>query len=83
MVYANGKTVGGNSATNTVFIYTAAEVTFNTSVGSTYTVLGCTSLSSGWQPISPPLAGTGASMSYLCPTRQNVQQFFRVTHTTP
>jgi hypothetical protein len=81
MVFANGKVVGGNSPTNTVQIFTAAEVSFDTVVGSTYTVLGCTSLSEGWQPISSPIAGTGSTISYLCPTRKNVQQFFRVSHT--
>jgi predicted CXXCH cytochrome family protein len=81
IVYANGSSIGGNNATNTVFIYTAAEVTFNTDIGKTYTIQECTSLSSGWQPISPPIQGTGSSISYLCPTRKNLQQFFRVTHT--
>jgi predicted CXXCH cytochrome family protein len=83
MVFANGKAVGGNTSTNTVSIFMAAEVTFDTAVGSTYTVLECTSLSSGWQPVSPPIAGTGSTVSFLAPTRKNLQQFFRVSHTTP
>jgi hypothetical protein len=83
IVYANGTSVGGNSATNTIFIYPAAEVTFNTVAGSTYYVMECTELSGSWQDVSPPLPGTGAAVSFLAPTRKNLQQFFRVRHTTP
>ena len=78
IVWANGTALGGNASTNTVQIYTAAEVTFNTQAGTTYQVQAASSLSSGWQNVSAPITGTGASVSYLTPTRSNVQQFFRV-----
>jgi hypothetical protein len=80
VVWANGTTLGGNTPTNTIAIFTAAEVAFNTDVGKTYTVQGISSLSEGWQDISAPIAGTGTAYSYLAPTRRNVQQFFRVVH---
>jgi hypothetical protein len=80
IVWADGTSLGGNGSTNTVQIYTAAEVTFNTEVGKTYQVQAASSLSSGWQNVSAQIAGTGAAVSYLTPTRKNVQQFFRVVH---
>jgi hypothetical protein len=70
-----------NGATNTIAIYTAAEVVFNTQVGTTYQIQGITSLTGGWQNISTNIPGTGASISYLTPTRNNLQMFFRVVHT--
>ncbi len=81
VVYANGNTLGASSPTNTVQIYTAAEVAFDTVVGTTYQIQACSSLSGGWKNVGLPLAGTGKSMSYVTPTRQNVQQYFRVSHT--
>ncbi len=79
VVWANGNSLGGG--TNTIQIYTAAEVTFNTQVGTTYQIQEVTSLSGGWQNIGVPIQGTGASISYVTPTRNNVQQYFRVMHT--
>jgi hypothetical protein len=79
VVYADGTALGGNG-TNTVKIYTAAEVAFNTAVGETYQIQEVTSLSGGWQTISTNIIGNGAAYSYLTPTRNNVQQFFRVLH---
>jgi hypothetical protein len=84
VVYANGKGLvsppdpGG---TNTVAIYTAAEVTFATETGKTYQLEGSASLSAGWQPIGSPIVGDGLTHSYVTPTRTGVQQFFRVVHT--
>lgn len=81
IVWADGTALGGNTSTNAIQIYTAAEVTFNTQVGTNYQVQAVSSLSSGWQNVSDPIPGTGAAVSYLTPTRNNVQQFFRVVHT--
>ena len=81
VVWANGTALAGNTPTNTVQIYTAAEVTFNTDLGKTYQIQEVTSLSGGWQNVGPTIAGTGASVSYLTSTRKNLQQYFRVAHT--
>ena len=81
VVYANGNSVAG-AATNTIQIYTAADVTFDTVAGTTYWIQEVTSLSDGWQNIAGPIVATNnASMSYLTPTQGNLQQFFRVVHT--
>lgn len=68
--------------TNTVHIYTAAEVVFDTQVGKTYQIQAIGSLSGGWSNVGSPMAGTGNAISYLTPTRNNMQQFFRVVTTT-
>jgi hypothetical protein len=68
--------------TNTVHIFTAAEVVFDTQVGKTYQIQAIGALSGGWSNVGGPMAGTGESISYLTPTRNNMQQFFRVV-TTP
>jgi len=80
VVYDNSGLLGGGG-TNTVQIYTAAEIAFQTVVGTSYQIQGVSSLSSGWQNIGAPLQGTGSTLSYLTPSRNNVQQFFRVVHT--
>ncbi len=84
VVYADGKNLVNPpitpGQTNTIVIYTAAEVAFNTQVGETYTIQSVSSLSSGWQNISTNIVGTGAPYSYVTPTRKNVQMFFRVLH---
>ncbi|MBU6410088.1 MAG: hypothetical protein KGR98_06855 [Verrucomicrobia bacterium] len=77
----NGVVVGnitGLGDTNTVHIYTAAEVAFDTEVGKTYQIQSISSLSGGWSNVGSPIAGTGSSISFLTPTRHNVHQFFRV-----
>jgi hypothetical protein len=80
VVYANGTGYLGGS-TNTIQIYTAADVTFNTVAGTTYQLQEVSSLGGGWQNVgSPILATNSASMSYLTPTRGNLQQYFRVWH---
>jgi len=79
VIYVNGKSV--ISGTNTIAIYTAAEVVFNTQIGTTYTIQGISALTGNWQNISTNIPGTGTSVSYLTPTRYNVQMFYRVVHT--
>jgi hypothetical protein len=81
VVWANGTSLSGNNATNTIQIYTAAEVAFNTVTNVSYQIQEATSLTSGWQNVGAPIPGTGAAISYVTPTRRNVQQFFRVVHT--
>jgi len=80
VIYLNGKNIV-NGATNTVAIYTAAEIAFNTQVGTTYTIQGITALTGNWFNISTNIPGTGGSISYLTPERNNAQMFFRVVHT--
>jgi hypothetical protein len=77
-VWADGNKLGSPAGTNTVQIYTAAEVAFNTVAGKTYQIQEASSLSSGWQNLGTPIVGTGNAMSYVTPTRQNVQQYYRV-----
>jgi hypothetical protein len=82
VVYANGNTLGGNSSSNSIEIYTAAEITFNTVAGTTYQIQEVSALSQGWQNVGNPIVATNtASMSYLTPTQGNVQQYFRVVET--
>ena len=78
VVWAQGKSLTNPSGTNTIQIYTAAEVSFNTELGKTYQIQSVSSLSSGWQNVGKPISGTGNAISYVTPTRQNVQQFYRV-----
>jgi hypothetical protein len=80
VVWVDGKTVGNPAGTNTVEIYTAAEVAFDTQQGSSYYIQEVTSLSDGWKTIAGPIAGTGSQVSYVTPTRKNLQQYFRVYH---
>ena len=71
-------------ATNTVQIYTAAEVAFPTVLGNDMHVPNTRHRlrwGEAWQNIGAPIAGTGESISYLTPTRNNVHQFYRVMHT--
>ena len=62
-------------------IYNAAEVSFQTQVGRTYQIQERFCVERGWENVGAPLQGTGDSMSYLTPTRSNVQQFYRVVST--
>ena len=80
VVYVNDGNIV-NGATNTIAIYTAAQIVFDTQVGTTYTIQGITALSGNWSNISTNIPGTGNSVSYLTPTRNNTQMFFRVVHT--
>jgi hypothetical protein len=80
VVWADGNSLGGG--TNTVQIYTAAEINFPTQAGTTYQVQEVSSLGGGWQNVGSAIVATNsASMSYLTPTRNNLQQYFRVVHT--
>jgi hypothetical protein len=82
VVYANGTELGGDSATNSIEIYTAADVTFNTVAGTSYQIQEVSALSGGWQNIgSSILATNNGALSYLTPMGTNVQQFFRVVET--
>jgi hypothetical protein len=77
VVYVNNGSLGGS--TNSIQIYTAAEITFNTVAGQTYQIQAGSSLSQGWENVGNPIvASNTASMSYLTPTQGVPQQFFRV-----
>jgi len=82
VVWANGKNVAPNTGdTNTIAIYTAAEVAFDTLVGKTYQIQSVSSMSESWQNVGEPIQGTGSRMSYVTPTRTKLQQFYRVVST--
>jgi len=76
-IYFDGNNIV-NGATNTVAIYTAAEIAFNTQVGVSYQIQGISALTGSWLNISTNIPGTGGSISYVTPTRGNVQMFYRV-----
>ena len=79
VVWADGNSLNNPiGATNTIQIYTAAEIVFNTVTGKTYQMQAASSLSSGWQNIGPAIVGTGEAYSYVTPTRPAVMQFYRV-----
>lgn len=79
VIWANGKPgVGGNDK---IQIFTAAEIVFNTEVGKTYQLQSISSLGGGWQNVGAAVAGTGNSYSFVTPTRNNTQQFYRVVST--
>lgn len=78
VVWANTGTIGGSAATNTVQIYTAAEIAFNTEVGKTYQLQAISSLGGGWQNVGAEVAGDGNARSLVTPTRGKLQQFYRV-----
>jgi hypothetical protein len=82
VVFANGKSLTtSGSATNSIAIYTAAEISFNTEVGKTYQIQAISALTAAWSNVGTAITGTGTAMSYLTPTRGNAQQFFRVVQT--
>lgn len=76
VVFANGKTLGGD--TNKIQIFTAAEVAFDTEVGKKYQIQSISSMGSGWVNVGTPIDGTGSAISYVTPTRKDVQQYYRV-----
>lgn len=80
VVYFNGNNIV-NGATNSIAIYTAAEIAFDTQVGTSYQIQGINALTGTWQNISTNIPGTGGTISYVTPTRGNAQWFFRVVHT--
>jgi len=81
VIYLNNGSIENGATNNTITIYTAAEIVFNTQVGSTYQIQGITQLTGTWQNISTNIPGTGNSISYLTPTRGMPQMFYRVMHT--
>jgi hypothetical protein len=80
VVWTVGKQLGGSSTgdTNSVAIYTAAEIVFNTETGKTYQIQAVSSLSGGWQNVGTPITGTGSPVSYVTPTRPNAEHYYRV-----
>ncbi|MGC9940474.1 MAG: multiheme c-type cytochrome [Verrucomicrobiota bacterium] len=78
VVWMNGSQLNNSGTNSNIQIYTAAEVSFNTTVGTTYQIQAIGSLSGGWSNLGNPISGTGASVSYLTSTRNNPQMFFRV-----
>jgi len=80
VLYFNGNNIVSGT-TNTIAIYTAAQISFNTVVGESYQIQGISALTGSWQNISTNISGNGASFSYLTPTRGTQQMFFRVVHT--
>jgi predicted CXXCH cytochrome family protein len=76
VVWANARSISGG--TDTIQIFTAAEVVFNTEAGKTYQLQAISTLGGGWQNVGDPVTGTGGSFSFVTPTRNNVQQFYRV-----
>jgi hypothetical protein len=80
VVWANGSGMVGGS-TNTIQIYTAADISWNTVAGTTYQIQAISNLGGGWQNIGPAITATNtAAMSYLTPTVGTTQEFYRVTH---
>jgi hypothetical protein len=81
VVWANGAPSGNPGGTNSVQIYTAAEVVFDTVSGTTYQLQSISNLGGGWQNVGNPITATSnGSMSFLTPTRNDKQQFYRVAH---
>jgi hypothetical protein len=81
VVWANSSGVVGGS-TNTIQIYTAADITFDTVAGTSYQIQSINFLGGTWANVgSPIVATTNGSVSYLTPTHGTAQQFYRVVHT--
>jgi hypothetical protein len=79
VIYVNeGNVVNG--ATDTIAIYTAAEIAFDTVLGTTYQIQGITALTASWQNIGSPIVGTGNTVSYVTPTKGTQQMYYRVYH---
>jgi hypothetical protein len=76
VVWSNGSSSSGS--TDTIQIYTAAEVVFHTEANKTYQLQAISSLGGGWNDVGVPIPGTGGSFSFVTPTRNKTQQFFRV-----
>lgn len=76
VVWANGNSIGGG--TNTIHIYRAAEIAFDTEQGKTYQIQAISTLGGGWQNVGAPIPGTGSAISYVTPTRPKAQQYYRV-----
>jgi hypothetical protein len=76
VVWADGTSIGGG--TNTIHIYTSAEIAFDTEIGRVYQIQAVSYLGNAWQNVGPPIPGTGLAVSYLTPTRSNAMQYYRV-----
>jgi len=79
VVWVNGDKLA-DSPDNTVSIYTAAEVVFDTVEGTSYQIQAISAVGDGWTNVGAPMAGTGSAVSYVTQTRPGLQQFFRVVH---
>lgn len=79
VIWANG--TPGVGGTDQIRIYTAAEIVFNTVVGKTYQLQAISTLGGGWQNVGAPVPGTGNPYSFVTPTRNFTQQFYRVVST--
>jgi hypothetical protein len=80
VVWLNGDKLA-NSPDNTVSIYTAAELVFNTVLGTSYQIQAISAVGDGWTNVGAPIAGTGSAVSYVTQTRPGLQQYFQVVHT--
>jgi hypothetical protein len=81
VVYADGSGVVGGS-TNTIQIYTAADITWDTVAGTSYQIQAISNLGGGWQNVGSAITATNTgAMSYLTPTHGTTQEFYRVVHT--
>src|SRR5208283_4459202 len=78
VVWANQASEVSPGNTNSIAIYPAAEVAFTTQTNMTYQLQEISDLSGTWENIGSPITGTGSSMSFLTPTRNDKYQFFRV-----
>jgi hypothetical protein len=79
--YVFGPTLVNPQGTNAVAIYTAAEIAFNTQVGTSYQIQSISALGEDWQNVGGSIVGTGGEIRYLSQTRDPSQKFFRVVHT--
>jgi len=78
--YVYGPSLVNPAGTNAVAIYTAAEITFNTQVGTAYQIQSISAMGEEWQNVGGSIAGTGGEIRYLSQTRDPAQKFFRVVH---
>jgi hypothetical protein len=79
--FVSGPTLTNPQGTNAIQIFTAAEVAFNTQVGTTYQIQSSPSVNGNFANLGGAIAGTGGSISYVTPTRGTTNMFFRVVHT--
>jgi hypothetical protein len=70
--------VPSGAPTDTLRIYTAAEITFPSEVGKTYRIQAASSVTVGWEDVGTPIAGTGKDIRYVTTTRDNLAKYFRV-----
>lgn len=76
-----GPSLNNPQGTNDVSIFTAAEIVFDTKVGTTYQIQSIDSMEADWQNVGGSIPGTGGSISYTTSTRTATNQFYRVVHT--